>query len=39
MDPEGSLQCSQQPTIGPYLDEFSTHPAILSFQIHFNIIF
>jgi hypothetical protein len=39
MDSEGSLPCSQPPTIGPYLDESSTHPAILSFQINFNIIF
>jgi hypothetical protein len=31
MEPEGSLPCSQQPAIGPYLepDESSPHPPTL----------
>jgi hypothetical protein len=39
MEPEGSLPCSQEPSIGPYPDPDKSSPSypILS-KIHFDII-
>jgi hypothetical protein len=40
MEPEGSLQCSQESAIGPYPepDESSPYCATLFLEIHFNIL-
>jgi hypothetical protein len=37
MEPEGSLRCSQQPSIGPYPESDPSNPLSLS-KIHFNIV-
>ena len=41
MEPEGSLQCSHQPTTCPCAepDQSSSHPSTLFFKIQSNIIF
>jgi len=40
MEPESSLPCSRELSIGPYPEpvESSPHPHTLFFKIHFNII-
>jgi hypothetical protein len=37
MEAEGSLQCSQEPSTGPYPEPIHTTPSYLS-KIHFNIV-
>jgi hypothetical protein len=40
MEPEGSLACSEEPSIGPYPepDQSYPHHSILSPKTHFNIV-